>query len=72
MAYHAGIVAPTCPQLDVPPIPGDGALVAGDGCGGLEGHADHDVLSIGDAALDTTGPAAAVTACRYLPVLWAT
>ena len=68
VAYHAGIVAPPCPQLNVAPIPGDGALVAGDGCGGLEGHADHDVLSVGDAALDTSRPAAAVSGCQKRPV----
>ena len=71
VAYHAGIVAPACPQLNVAPIPGDGALVAGDGCSGLEGHADHNVLPIGDAALDTTRPAAGGSACQNLPVLCA-
>eukprot|EP00211_Chloroparvula_japonica_P007847 CAMPEP_0119139824 /NCGR_PEP_ID=MMETSP1310-20130426/28187_1 /TAXON_ID=464262 /ORGANISM="Genus nov. species nov., Strain RCC2339" /LENGTH=309 /DNA_ID=CAMNT_0007131147 /DNA_START=31 /DNA_END=955 /DNA_ORIENTATION=+ len=47
-----GVVPPAGAQLGVLARAVHRALLHGDGAGGLEGHADDDVLPVGDAALD--------------------
>ena len=51
---NAGVVAAACTQRGSLTIGADGFLRLEDGCGRLEGNAEDDVFTVGDAALRAT------------------
>mmetsp|Transcript_6980 Transcript_6980/g.15952 ORF Transcript_6980/g.15952 Transcript_6980/m.15952 type:complete len:446 (+) Transcript_6980:231-1568(+) len=63
---HAGVVPPLCLKGAVVAGKVGGGLRLADGCGGLEGDAEHNIHPVGDAALHA---AAVVGDGDHLPVL---
>ena len=55
--HNAGVVAPSCQQIHILAIAAHRVLLDGDCAGGLEGHLDNNVLTIGQAPLDAAGSA---------------